>query len=83
MSVSTTDLRAPISLTNACVQAGATFYNGEPWHFNWGNSADPVYPGAGSGCHSLLKNVLAEDGQYVAVWGNKEAHIQAREILGT
>jgi D-alanyl-D-alanine dipeptidase len=65
---------------------GATFWKGESWHFNFGNKLGGFtfsgYPDAGSGCHSIIKNVRGFDGEYIAVWGNGEAHRQARAILG-
>ncbi|OGH64714.1 MAG: hypothetical protein A2821_04690 [Candidatus Magasanikbacteria bacterium RIFCSPHIGHO2_01_FULL_41_23] len=66
------------------IAVGATFYVNEPWHFNFGSAAENTkYQGAGGGCHSLLKNVRSDDGEYVAVWGNADAHRMARELLGS
>lgn len=79
-------------LFHAMISAGATYYSlgrkeGEPWHFNFGNElggkqADTL-PGAGSSCHSLLKNIRDQKtGQWTAIWSNKVAHALAKQILG-
>lgn len=66
---------------------GASGYNedrefGEYWHWNFGRHGGE-FPGAGNGCHSLLKLVKdPETGTFVAVWGAEEAHRQAALILG-
>lgn len=70
-------------LFGAMSAIGATCYFREPWHFNLGNffgglQLSTLY-GAGSGCHSLLRNVTdLVTGEVTACWGNAEAHAQAR-----
>lgn len=80
-------------LTNAMLSVGATFYSlgeqeGEPWHFNVGNEIggkqSVVLPGAGSSCHSILKNIRdPKTGEITAAWGNEAAHKLARKIMGS
>lgn len=74
-------------LYHAMVEAGASFYVGEPWHFNHGNERGGnqaiAFPGGGNSCHSLLKNVVDGEGNYVAVWTNDVANRLAREFVAT
>lgn len=67
-------------LSHAMKSVGATYYNGECWHWNFA-CLDGDDPMSGSGCQSLLKNVRGADGQFQAVWGNDEAHRQMEELL--
>lgn len=69
----------------ACVSVGATIYVNEPWHFNWpcreGGKLAMLFPDAGNGCQSFLKNVRDPEGQLIAVWGNDTGNRLANEIL--
>lgn len=72
-------------LTGAMVEAGATFYYEEPWHWNLGSERggkhNAVLPGGGSSCHSLLKNVCGPNGKPLATWGNRTGQRLMRELL--
>lgn len=71
-------------LYHVMVNTGATIYFAEPWHFNFGNEHDDKpstrYRGAGSGCHSLLKDIRNEQGEWIAAWGNESAHRMAAKM---
>lgn len=74
-------------LYHVMMRAGATFYVAECWHWNFGNERGgrqfDRFPHAGSGCHSLLKDVCnPETGEWIAVWGNAWAQRRAAEMLG-
>lgn len=78
-------------LFHCAMEVGATFFSlgkecGEPWHFNFGNEegglAADILPGAGSACHSLLKDVRdPATGEWTAVWGNQTGHHLAAEFF--
>lgn len=78
-------------LFHAMMAVGATYFSlgadeGEPWHFNLGNQLGgrqaELYPGAGNGCHAVLKDIRdPKTGERVAIWGNETGHRLAREIL--
>lgn len=56
---------------------------GESWHYQVGDEENAEFAGAGSGCHSILKNIRdPANGDYVAIFGNEFAHQQAATEFG-
>lgn len=69
-------------LYHSMMAIGCTYFSlghdeGEPWHFNHGNSRYgrqvAVLPGAGSSCHGILKDIRGPKGLWAAVWTNTVA----------